>query len=381
MTPEGRPPDTAAPRNGGIDALRGALTLLVVLHHAAITYGAQGAWFYQEVPPGPGPDSLALTMFCAVNQAYFMGLFFLIAGAFTPGAVARHGVGGFLRERLRRLGLPLLAFILLLGPVTVALARMAAGTPFLETLAALAARSAIILGPLWFVVALLVFSLLVALWLGPGGGAAVVARARPFPSNRALLAAALLVGGAAFLLRLAWPVGTTVLGLQLGYFASYVVLFFAGCLGAAGRWIEAVPADRLRIWGPVALAAIPVIPAVLLAAPAVPLLQGSAHGGWTLPAAIYALWEPLVAWGVILWLLRLFQRRLARPGPVWRALGRRAFLIYVIHPVPLVAVALALRPVEAPALLKFALTGSLACLLCYGAAGLLLRVPALQRLF
>ena len=39
------------------------------------------------------------------------------------------------------------------------------------------------------------------------------------------------------------------------------------------------------------------------------------------------------------------------------------------------------RPVEAPALLKFAVAGPLACLLCYAAAGLLLRVPALQRIF
>ena len=36
-----------------------------------------------------------------------------------------------------------------------------------------------------------------------------------------------------------------------------VVLFLAGCLGAAGRWVEAIPADRRRLWVPVALAAIP----------------------------------------------------------------------------------------------------------------------------
>lgn len=49
-------------------------------------------------------------------------------------------------------------------------------------------------------------------------------RARPFPSNRALATAALGTGAAALLLRLRWPAGEAVLSLQIGYFASYVVL-------------------------------------------------------------------------------------------------------------------------------------------------------------
>jgi hypothetical protein len=37
-----------------------------------------------------------------------MGLFFLVAGYFTPGAVERHRAGAYLRERALRLGLPLI---------------------------------------------------------------------------------------------------------------------------------------------------------------------------------------------------------------------------------------------------------------------------------
>jgi peptidoglycan/LPS O-acetylase OafA/YrhL len=36
--------------NKGFDVLRGAVTLLVVFHHTAITYGGSGGWFYREVP-------------------------------------------------------------------------------------------------------------------------------------------------------------------------------------------------------------------------------------------------------------------------------------------------------------------------------------------
>jgi hypothetical protein len=45
-----------------------------------------------------------------------------------------------------------------------------------------------------------------------------------------------------------------------------------------------------------------------------------------------------------------------------------------------VGVALAWREVAAPALIKFIVTGSLACVICYLLAGLLLRVPAVARI-
>jgi hypothetical protein len=103
-------PPTAASRNAGLDALRASLTLLVVFHHAAIPYGGEGSWFYVEIKPSGAPSSIILTLFSAYNQAFFMGLFFLIAGSLTPPAIARHGAARFLRERMIRLGLPLAVY-------------------------------------------------------------------------------------------------------------------------------------------------------------------------------------------------------------------------------------------------------------------------------
>ena len=34
-----------------IDRLRSLMTVLVILHHTAITYGAPGGWFYNELKP------------------------------------------------------------------------------------------------------------------------------------------------------------------------------------------------------------------------------------------------------------------------------------------------------------------------------------------
>lgn len=374
----------AAPRHEGLDALRAAVTLLVVFHHAAITYGGPGSWFYRELRPDGSLPSLLLSFFCAVNQAWFMGLFFLLAGRFTPPALARKGAVRFLADRALRLGLPWAAFVLVLGPLTVALVHAAEGRPVADTLHALLAARAVIAGPLWFAQALAGFALAALAWQALRGAARAWPPAdAPWPSQRALVLAALGTGAVAFALRLVWPVGDEVAGLQLGYFASYALLFAAGCAAARPDWLAAPPAATVRRWRVVARWALPVLPLLALAADRVPalagLLAGRFEGGFGLPALAYAFWEPLVAWGVILALLVRFQRRHAVMGPRWRRLARRAFAIYVIHPPVLVAVALAWATVPAPALLKVLATGSVACVLCYGLAGVLLRLPGVAR--
>ena len=366
-------------RNGGIDALRAAVTLLVVFHHTAITYGAIGGWYYREIDPSTKSLSgILLILFCTINQAWFMGLFFLLAGYYTPASYDRHGPAGFARERLLRLGIPLLVYFFLLHPLTVALAQTAKGRSFIGVFDYLWMHGKFEPGPLWFAEALLIFASLWMVWR------AMVkprkAGAPPFPSNAALLAAALATGAAAFLFRLIWPVGVNVAFLQLGYFASYIVLFLAGCAAADGRRLEQIPDDQKRIWLRVAWVALPILPVLAVLGSHFSWLAGHGEGGWNAQALTYAFWEPFVAWGFILGLLAFFQRRFAALTGIWPSLARRAYLIYIIHPPILVGTALAWREIAAPALVKFVVTGTVACALCYLAAGLILRIPKAERI-
>jgi peptidoglycan/LPS O-acetylase OafA/YrhL len=370
-------PGGAVERNDGIDALRAVVTLLVVLHHTAITYGANGGWYYKELAPSAALGSRLLALFCTINQAWFMGLFFLLAGYYTPSSWLRHGAQGFVRGRLIRLGIPLLTYFMLLSPLTMALAAIARGRPFSRVFLYVWTHGELEPGPLWFVEALLIFA---ALWLAWRTIAAPrVTGARAFPSDIVLLVAALLTGGVAFLLRLFWPVGVNVAFLQLGYFASYVVLFAAGCAAADERLLQRIPARQRTRWLRIAWIALPTFPIISIFGARIAWLGGPAEGGWNFQALAYALWEPFVAWGVILGLLTMFQRRFALLSGIWPSLARRAFLIYIIHPPIVVATALTWRAIEAPALLKFAVTGLVACVLCYLAAGLLLRIPGVAR--
>jgi peptidoglycan/LPS O-acetylase OafA/YrhL len=377
-----------AQRKAGLDALRAAIVVLVVLHHTAITYGADGLWYYREVVPDGSPGSKLLTLMCGVDQAFFMGLLFLLAGYFLPGSLARHGMLGYVKERLLRLGIPILVFGLVIGPATIALGLTAKGIPFTTSLLALWSHGSFAVGPLWFAVALLIFTAGFLAWrsLAPSPGSeADTPQPRYFPSNAMLAIAALATGAAAFALRLAWPVGTTpALDLQPGYFASYVVLFAAGCIGARGEWLSHVPSRQRRLWMIVATIAIAASAVQILAVSTggtvyTGTASASPLGGWNVHAATYALWEPLVAWGVILGLVHLFEQRFLALGPAWSALARRSYAIYVIHPPVVVGIALAWRDVPAPYLAKFTITGTLATLACFWIAGLLLRIPGINR--
>ena len=92
-----------------LDNLRIYLTVLVILHHAALAYGGAGNWAVQD----PAVDEISpifLTFFNALNQSYFMSAFFLLAGYFTPRSLERKGPKQFLIDRLVRLGIPILVY-------------------------------------------------------------------------------------------------------------------------------------------------------------------------------------------------------------------------------------------------------------------------------
>ena len=372
-------PPASSTRNAGFDVLRGYMTVLVLFHHAAITYGAIGGWYYHEVKPAASLQGTLLVLFCTTNQAYFMGLFFLIAGYFTPSAIARKGSGRYLADRALRLGLPLLFFGWILGPVTIALGSTSRGQPFVAALTQLWQRHTFENGPLWFAQALLIFAVAAvacarALAALNNRSTALADAFRPWPSNGMLALAAASTGAAAVALRHFWPVGVNLWGLQLGYFASYVVLFAFGFIAAGPRWLERVPTSHARLWKRVAIIVFPLLPAAYFASKTVPLLAGKPLD------VIYAFWEPLVAWGVILVLLQRFTNGSRPFDRLRQRLGRRAYVMYIIHPPVLVAIALAWRDVQAPQLAKFALTGSMTCIVCYLLAGFIVRLPGVRRI-
>ena len=106
-----------------LDNLRIGLTILVIAHHVGQAYGPTGgAWPIQEAT-----RAAVLGPFFTVNRSFFMSLFFLISGYLMVASYDRSGPGAFLKSRFLRLGVPLLAFFLLIIPLQQYLCHCRAG--------------------------------------------------------------------------------------------------------------------------------------------------------------------------------------------------------------------------------------------------------------
>jgi len=303
------------------DRIRVVLTAFVVFHHTAITYGAPGGWYYNEIPLSLSLTGLLLILFVSVNQAYFMGFFFLLSGYFTPNSYNRKSLGQFAFDRLLRLGIPLAVFAFVLDPLTSALVLSFGKVhlPFWGTFTTHLVRPGWNPGPLWFAEALLIFS-----------AGYILYRINRKPEPRRMDAP---IPGA-----LAWFLSASAVG---------------------------IAALLLRQWVPVGESFAGHLPNV--------------NSGFSIPAILYAFWEPFVAWGIIAAMLVWFRQHANNPSAVWEFLAARAYAVYIIHAPVLVAISLLLKGWQAPALAKVAVTGSLACCGSVVAASLLLILPGARR--
>lgn len=361
-----------------IDHIRVLLTVLVVFQHTAITYGAEGSWMIKEVQTSEMSLSvMALSLFTAVNQSFFMGLFFFLSGYFTPASFNRKGAGSFLKDRFIRLGIPLLAYIFVLGPYVQYIVNFRNQYSYGEFYQREIVRFASInIGPLWFVEALLIFSILYCLFrqlpFGKSKGDAL------FPSMKGLILIAIGLGMVAFVIRLFWPTGKELLGLQLGYFPSYILLFIIGTVAYQQKWLEKIPLITTKQWGWISAIAIPVFPVALIATGA---LKGNmdVSGGMNFQAFIYAMWEPFVCFGICLWLISTFKRCFNKPTKMAQLLSQSAYTLYIIHPLILVPISLCLHDVHWAPLWKFIIVGLTASLIGFFLSYCICLIPGTKR--
>jgi peptidoglycan/LPS O-acetylase OafA/YrhL len=118
MTTGNRVPSAAEPdRFHALDAVRAGALLAGILLHAMMSF-LPG---FREVgwPLSDASTSAGLGVLFFVIHVFRMSLFFIIAGFFARVLHQRLGTGGLVKNRLRRIGLPLLAFYLLVMPLTI----------------------------------------------------------------------------------------------------------------------------------------------------------------------------------------------------------------------------------------------------------------------
>jgi surface polysaccharide O-acyltransferase-like enzyme len=365
-----------------LDHLRAALTVLVVLHHLAVIYAANTAFYYLE-PAGP-QDRLAtllLVVFELLNQAYFMGFFFLISGYFTPGSFDRKGPGIFYKDRLLRLGIPLLVYVFVLSPIATISPYLSPTPADMLHLTPPATWQeipyALGVGPLWFAEMLLFFCLGYVIWR-------LARRARVQPAERVFSPPSywtiglfiLVLAASSYLMRMVVPLGMAIpiLGFPtLAYLPQYLSFFILGIIAFRRNWFQTIPGSMGRVGFVVAIVATIVLAPLALS-------KGAAFlGHGTLQSAVYALWDSIFSVGICLALLTFFRHILNRQTRFGSFLSRQAFTVYIIHIPIIVLLALAIQGVHLEHLLKFALAALIGVPLCFALAFLVRKIPFASR--
>jgi fucose 4-O-acetylase-like acetyltransferase len=374
-----------------LDNLKVGLIGLIIVLHAILGYSTAEVWTYtefREVTLSPAVE-IPLFVLAAPFGFFIIGLLFLVAGLFTGPSLERKGAGVFARDRIIRLGVPYVIYVLLVQPtVTYALQHPLGDAPgsYWQEWLAEEDQHRLDSGPLWFVGVLLVFSLLVAaVHAVRTRMAEPAARApgdRPVITTGRLLALSALVAVASFPIRLLYPYGgeSGFWDLNLWEWPACLAAFLLGIAASRRGWVEAVPRDLARLSRRVTVTAMVAMAALLLAAglrDAVEDLQG----GWHWSAAAFALVDGLLVVFGPVWLIAVAQRRLRQHLPGGDALARSAFGAFILQTPVLVGLAGALRPVDLPAEIKAVVVAALGVALSFALAWVLVtRVPGVRRI-
>jgi peptidoglycan/LPS O-acetylase OafA/YrhL len=371
-----------------IDNLRSALMILVVLHHVALVYGASVQGYYYVEPPFTDPLAFqSLLVFALFNQAWSMGAFFLFAGYFTPKSFDRKGPTVFLKDRLIRLGIPMLVFYFILSPLSFIGYYLMPATltgitePLTWEMFWQAYPDLVGLGPLWFAAMLLIFD------FGYAGWRILTANRTPSatektsaPGYLALVIFVLVLAGVSYLMRMIVPLGTSVLEFPtLAYLPQYLSFFIVGIVAARGKWLRTVPTSMGIVGFAMAiLAAIVLFPLAfsgeLFSIEVTAALDnGMGNGHWQ--SAAYVLWDSIFAVGIVVGLVVFFRSFINGGGHFGRFLSQQSYTVYIIHIPIIVFVVYALRDVELGGILKFGLASAIVIPISFAAAYLIRKIP------
>jgi len=339
-----------AARNAPVGALRAFLTLLVIAHHAVLTYHpyAPPPKAFAAEPilwtafPVVDPQRFApFGLFVLVNDMFFMSAMFLVSGLFVAASLKAKGAGGFLKGRALRLGVPFVVATALLAPLAYYPAWLQSGgeaslSAYVQAWTSLPFWPS---GPAWFLWVLLVFGAIAAVLdavfprqVPALGRWTQGAARRPGRAFLVLVAASAL---AYVPLNMALPFGHwTTEGpftVQTGRILHYLVYFLAGlAVGAAGVGQgltdpHGALARRWWAWQIVPVPAVIAGVAVLIVAfspnpPPKPVLDVA--GGLTFVLACATLTFAVLA---------MFLRFVRNTGAVGRSLQANAYGMYLTH--------------------------------------------------
>ncbi|HEU4943627.1 MAG TPA: acyltransferase family protein [Solirubrobacterales bacterium] len=351
-----------------LDALRALTMVLILPAHAVALMGLRGGWNDAEA-----------TIYWLIH-VFRLPLFFLVAGFFAALLIDARGTGAVVRNRLVRIGIPLVVVVAAVAPGLAVLLQEVATDPLSAGPDGLGAFTDLKPSYVWFLWYLaMLYATALGLRFAFGHSAGLRERlghagARLIPHG---LAPLLLAVPCALLLyrQPTWiaeaPGGSFVPHFDL---LAYYGLFFAtGWALFALRGLREQIELRPRRYALFAAASLPPALALFLLQD-VPAIGGSR---WLHLLALLLL--SVTTWSLVFALLGLSRRLLRRPAPRLRYWADASYWIYLSHFPVMAAFALVLFELALPNSLRLTILTVATLLVIYPAYGLLVRHTAVGR--
>jgi surface polysaccharide O-acyltransferase-like enzyme len=363
-----------------LDNLKVGLIALVVLHHAAITYGAEGAWYYTQKTTYIGAV-IPMLLLVTINQSFFMGFFFFLSAYFIPGSYERKGAARFVRDRLLRLGIALIFYSLILSPILIYLVDYfgkGRRITFIQFLSGY--HDWINFGVLWFVAALLLFTLVYVVWrmISKNHWSKSLAA----PSSKMILWFAAAVGVISFVVRIVFPVGRTLnpVGFQLAHFPQYVALFILGLVASKNNWLDTFSYNEGKKFPRYAARLLLLLTVIFVIQTVGKMPDAWFVGGLHWLQLLYAVWEQLMGFSIIVAFLTYGKVLWNKSSFLMGKLSRNAYAVYIFHPLVLVTLALSLRNWDVDPALKFLVVAPLAVVGSFLLASMITSLPGVRKI-
>jgi len=321
-----------------VDNLKTAITFLVVAHHAGQAYGnTGGVWLVSD-----SPQLAFLRSFFFLNAAYMMGFFFFVSGYFMYFSVAKKSTALFLKDRLRRLGLPLLFFTFLIFLPLHYLLSGSTANYFEFMYDYYVNKPPLAVGHLWFVASLLAYTFLFLLIKKPILNSKVI----PFASWSPIFFI-LILATINYLVWQKYPIDhweTWLIPIEVAHLPQYFSLFILGVAANKNKWLDQVSM-------PVGLCYFGLgIGLFSVRTEAVKFVN---------EVFAEALIETALCIGMIMGCVVLFRKLFNFSTPSLKLFSDCSFGIYLFHLLLVIGFQILLKGVEMPTLLKFILVSVL----------------------
>jgi len=355
-----------------IDNLKIFLITLVILHHIVIAYGASGGFPIIE-GASDAISSIILTIFTAINQSFFMSLFFLLSGYFLVGSLERKGKLKFMKGRLVKLGIPLITYPILIAPLIdyLVLTYKNKSVPLLSLF-----KLNWNIGPMWFVEALLIFSLIYMI-IKPKQ----TIFKNKFPTDKSIILTIITLALLTFLVRIVYPVDTYWHVFQLGQFVNYIFAFYIGTVAFNNNWFEHLKETQSKLWKRIAIASMIFLPVMMGVGI---MLTGKADptpylGTFRWEALLFAFWDTFAFMSIIIALLFIFKEKYYKENKLTKFASPNYYGAYIFHTLIVVAFVLLLKNLAVPSLIKILIVSTLSIPLSFIVTNLLKKIPLINK--